>query len=54
MIFPLEERYGVGLRSGDVGSSCEALRNQAPGGLDFSLCGMPRWNNESLITQLER
>lgn len=41
-----QQRYGANVWTGDVGSSWEALRNQVPAGLNFSLCGMPHWNND--------
>ena len=41
-----QQRYGSNVWSGDVGSSWESLRNQVPAGLNFSLCGMPHWNND--------
>ena len=41
-----QQRYGANVWSGDVGSSWETLRNQVPAGLNFSLCGMPHWNND--------
>lgn len=40
------QRYGANVWSGDIGSSWESLRNQVPAGLNFSLCGMPHWNND--------
>ena len=49
--YPLMSVGGVydhqrAVSSGDVGSSWETLRNQVPAGLNFSLCGMPHWNND--------
>ena len=41
-----QQRYGANVWSGDVGSSWETLRAQVPAGLNFSLCGMPHWNND--------
>ena len=41
-----QQRYGANVWSGDVGSSWENLRKQVPAGLNFSLCGMPHWNND--------
>lgn len=41
-----QQRYGSNVWTGDVGSSWESLRKQVPAGLNFSLCGMPHWNND--------
>ena len=41
-----QQRYGANVWSGDTGSSWESLRNQVPAGLNYSLCGMPHWNND--------
>lgn len=41
-----QQRYGANVWSGDVASSWENLRKQVPAGLNFSLCGMPHWNND--------
>ena len=41
-----QQRYGSNVWTGDVTSSWENLRIQVPAGLNFSLCGMPHWNND--------
>ncbi|MGC8824565.1 MAG: TIM-barrel domain-containing protein [Bacteroidales bacterium] len=44
--FAGQQRYGSNTWSGDVVASWEALRNQIPAGLNFSLCGIPYWNSD--------
>ena len=41
-----QQRYGSNVWTGDVTSSWENLRKQVTAGLNFSLCGMPHWNND--------
>jgi Alpha-glucosidases, family 31 of glycosyl hydrolases len=44
--FAGQQRYGVQTWSGDIVSTWESLRNQIPAGLNFSLSGLPYWNND--------
>ncbi len=44
--FAGQQRYGTNVWSGDVNSTWEALRNQIPAGLNFSLTGIPHWNTD--------
>ncbi len=44
--FAGQQRYGCSVWSGDVNSTWEALRNQIPAGLNFSLAGIPQWNTD--------
>ncbi len=44
--FTGQQRYGASVWSGDVNSTWEALRNQIPAGLNFSLTGIPQWNTD--------
>jgi alpha-D-xyloside xylohydrolase len=44
--FAGQQRYGANTWSGDVVSSWQALRNQIPAGLNFSLCAIPYWNSD--------
>jgi alpha-D-xyloside xylohydrolase len=44
--FAGQQRYGANTWSGDVVASWDALRNQIPAGLNFSLCGIPYWNSD--------
>jgi alpha-D-xyloside xylohydrolase len=44
--FAGQQRYGANSWSGDIDGSWEALRNQIPAGLSFSLTGMPYWNSD--------
>jgi alpha-D-xyloside xylohydrolase len=44
--FAGQQRYGADTWSGDVVASWDALRNQIPAGLNFSLCGIPQWNSD--------
>jgi alpha-D-xyloside xylohydrolase len=44
--FAGQQRYGANTWSGDVVASWDALRNQISAGLNFSLCGIPYWNND--------
>lgn len=44
--FAGQQRYGANTWSGDVTASWEALANQIPSGLNFSLTGIPYWNSD--------
>lgn len=44
--FAGQQRYGSNVWSGDLGSSWEALRNQIPAGLNFTLTGNPNFNSD--------
>lgn len=44
--FAGQQRYAANTWSGDVFASWNALRNQIPAGLNFSLCGIPYWNSD--------
>lgn len=44
--FAGQQRYGANTWSGDVTSSWQALRQQIPTGLNFSLSGIPYWNSD--------
>lgn len=44
--FAGQQRYGCNVWSGDVVSTWEALRNQVPAGLNFSLTGNPNFNSD--------
>ena len=44
--FAGQQRYGSNVWSGDLGSSWDALRNQIPAGLNFSLTGDPNFNSD--------
>lgn len=44
--FAGQQRCAAVVWSGDVVASWEALRNQIPAGLNFSLCGIPYWNSD--------
>ncbi len=44
--FAGQQRYGSNVWSGDLGSSWDALRNQIPAGLNFSLTGNPNFNSD--------
>lgn len=44
--FAGQQRYGANVWSGDVSSSWESLRNQIPGGLNFTLTGNPNFNSD--------
>jgi len=44
--FAGQQRYGANTWSGDVVASWDALRNQIPAGLNFSMCGIPYWNSD--------
>jgi len=44
--FAGQQRYGANTWSGDTGSSWEALRNQIPTGLNFTLTAIPHWNSD--------
>lgn len=44
--FAGQQRYGANTWSGDITASWETLRNQISAGLNFSLCGIPYWNND--------
>lgn len=44
--FAGQQRFGANTWSGDVFSSWEALSNQIPAGLNFSMCGIPYWNSD--------
>jgi alpha-D-xyloside xylohydrolase len=44
--FAGQQRYGANTWSGDVTASWDALKNQIPAGLNFSLCGIPYWNSD--------
>ncbi|GAO28587.1 glycoside hydrolase family 31 protein [Geofilum rubicundum] len=44
--FAGQQRYGANTWTGDVVASWEALRNQIPAGLNFSLTGIPHWNTD--------
>lgn len=41
-----QQRYGTAVWSGDVASRWEALRQQIPAGLNFSLAGFPYWTTD--------
>ena len=41
-----QQRYAANVWSGDITASWETLRKQVPAGLNYSLCGMPHWNND--------
>jgi len=44
--FAGQQRYGANTWSGDVTSSWQALSQQIPTGLNFSLSGIPYWNSD--------
>ncbi len=44
--FAGQQRYGANTWSGDITASWETLRCQIPAGLNFSLTGIPHWNND--------
>jgi alpha-D-xyloside xylohydrolase len=44
--FAGQQRYGANTWSGDVIASWENLGKQIPGGLNFSLCGIPHFNSD--------
>lgn len=44
--FAGQQRYGANVWSGDVGSTWDALRNQIPAGLNFTLTGNPNFNSD--------
>lgn len=44
--FAGQQRYGSNTWSGDVVASWNAMANQIPAGLNFSLCGIPYWNSD--------
>ncbi len=44
--FAGQQRYGANTWSGDIVASWETLHNQIAAGLNFSLCGIPYWNND--------
>jgi len=44
--FAGQQRYGANTWSGDVTSSWQALKQQIPTGLNFSLSGIPYWNSD--------
>lgn len=44
--FAGQQRYGANTWSGDTESSWEALRNQIPTALNFSLSAIPHWNSD--------
>ncbi|PKQ45153.1 glycoside hydrolase family 31 protein [Confluentibacter flavum] len=44
--FAGQQRYGANTWTGDVTSSWEALKNQIPAGLNFSMTGIPYWNTD--------
>ena len=44
--FAGQQRYGCNVWSGDLGSSWDALRNQVPAGLNFTLTGNPNFNTD--------
>src|SRR5690606_15981992 len=44
--FAGQQRYGANTWTGDVVSSWQALKNQIPAGLNFSLTGIPYWNTD--------
>ncbi len=44
--FAGQQRYGSNVWSGDLGSSWDALRNQIPAGLNFTLTGNPNFNSD--------
>jgi alpha-D-xyloside xylohydrolase len=44
--FAGQQRYGANTWSGDITSSWEALKQQIPTGLNFSLSGIPYWNSD--------
>ncbi|WP_111308203.1 glycoside hydrolase family 31 protein [Confluentibacter sediminis] len=44
--FAGQQRYGSNTWTGDVTSSWEALKNQIPAGLNFSMTGIPYWNTD--------
>jgi alpha-D-xyloside xylohydrolase len=44
--FAGQQRYGSSVWSGDLGSSWDALRNQIPAGLNFTLTGNPNFNSD--------
>lgn len=44
--FAGQQRYGANTWSGDVTSSWQALQQQIPTGLNFSLSGIPYWNSD--------
>lgn len=41
-----QQRYAANVWSGDITASWDVLRRQVPAGLNYSLCGMPHWNND--------
>ncbi len=44
--FAGQQRFGSNVWSGDLGSSWDALRNQIPAGLNFTLTGNPNFNSD--------
>jgi len=44
--FAGQQRYGANTWSGDVTSSWQALKQQIPTGLNFSLSALPYWNSD--------
>jgi alpha-D-xyloside xylohydrolase len=44
--FAGQQRYAANTWSGDVTASWQALKNQIPAGLNFSLTGIPYWNSD--------
>ncbi len=44
--FAGQQRYGANTWSGDVTASWQALKNQIPAGLNFSLSAIPYWNSD--------
>lgn len=44
--FAGQQRYGANSWSGDIVSSWEVLHNQISAGLNFSICGIPYWNED--------
>ena len=44
--FAGQQRYGANTWTGDVTSSWEALKQQIPAGLNFSMTGIPYWNTD--------
>jgi alpha-D-xyloside xylohydrolase len=45
-VFAGQQRYPAAVWSGDVPSRWEALKNQIPAGLNFSLSGVPYWTTD--------
>jgi len=41
-----EQHYGTCSWSGDIMANWDSFRKQVPTGLNFSLCGIPFWNND--------